>query len=67
MPPDLPTTPRFVVVDVETTGLYDTDKIVAVAVVTVSHESTIVDEWDTLVNLERDIGTTAIHGVTPPQ
>jgi len=62
---DLPATaPRFVVVDVETTGLYDTDRVVEVAAVTLSREGSIVDEWDTLVNPERDIGATAIHGVT---
>lgn len=55
---------RFVVVDVETTGVYDTDKIVEVAAVTVSPNGRIVDEWDTLVNPERDVGPTHIHRVS---
>ncbi|MCE5253044.1 MAG: 3'-5' exonuclease [Actinomycetia bacterium] len=55
---------HFAVVDVETTGLYDGDRVVEVAAVTLSREGTIVDEWDTLVNPERDVGATAIHGVT---
>lgn len=55
---------RFVVVDVETTGLYNNDRVVEVAAVTLSGEGTILDEWDTLVNPERDVGPTAIHGVT---
>lgn len=55
---------RFVVVDVETTGLYDRDRVVEVAAVTVSREGIIVDEWDTLVNPERDVGPSAIHGIT---
>lgn len=52
------------VLDVKTTGLYDTDRVVEVAAVPPSHEGAIVDEWDTLVNPERDIGASAVHGVT---
>lgn len=55
---------RFVVVDVETTGVYDTDRVVEVAAVTVSPNGRIVDEWDTLVNPERDVGPTHIHRVS---
>jgi DNA polymerase III subunit epsilon len=55
---------RFVVVDVETTGLYDSDRVVEVAAVTLSSQGIVLDEWDTLVNPERDVGATAIHGVT---
>lgn len=55
---------RFVVVDVETTGLYNSDRVVEVAVVTVDPSGQIVDEWDTLVDPQRDVGPTHIHGVT---
>lgn len=55
---------RFVVVDVETTGLYNSDRIVEVAAVTVDGDGEIVDEWDTLVDPQRDVGPTHIHGVT---
>jgi DNA polymerase III subunit epsilon len=55
---------RFVVVDVETTGLYNSDRIVEVAAVTVDASGRIVDEWDTLVDPQRDIGPTHIHGLT---
>lgn len=55
---------RFVVVDVETTGLYNADRVVEVAAVTVDRSGEIVDEWDTLVDPERDVGPTHIHGVT---
>lgn len=55
---------RFVVVDVETTGVYNSDRVVEVAVVTVSPRGRIVDEWDTLVNPERDVGPTHLHRVT---
>jgi hypothetical protein len=55
---------RFVVVDVETTGLYNSDRVVEVAAVTLAKGGEIVDEWDTLVNPGRDVGPTHIHGVT---
>ena len=55
---------RYVVVDVETTGLYNTDRIVEIAAVTLSAGGETIDEWDTLVNPERDTGPTHIHGVT---
>lgn len=55
---------RFVVVDVETTGVYDSDRVVEVAAVTVSPGGRIVDEWDTLINPERDVGPTHIHKVS---
>ena len=55
---------RFVVVDVETTGLYNSDRVVEVAAVTLATGGRIVDEWDSLVNPGRDVGPTHIHGVT---
>ena len=55
---------RFAVVDVETTGVYNSDRIVEVAVVTISPNGRVVDEWDTLVNPLRDVGPTHIHGIT---
>jgi DNA polymerase-3 subunit epsilon len=54
---------RFVVVDVETTGVYNSDRIVEVAAVTMSPDGTILDEWETLVNPERDVGPTHLHGI----
>jgi DNA polymerase-3 subunit epsilon len=53
-----------VVVDVETTGVYSHDRVIEVAAVTLSATGEIVDEWDTLVNPERDVGPTHIHGIT---
>lgn len=55
---------RFAVVDVETTGVYNSDRIVEIAVVTLSPNGRVIDEWDTLVNPERDVGPTHIHRVT---
>jgi len=55
---------RFAVVDVETTGFAKTDRIVEVAVVMLSSTGELIDEWDTLVNPERDVGPTHVHRVT---
>ncbi len=56
---------RIAVVDTETTGVYPSDRIVEIAVVTLDLQGRVIDEWDTLVNPERDVGPTWIHGVTP--
>ncbi len=54
-----------VVIDVETTGLGSHDKIVEVAVITLDPTTwETVDEYDTLINPERDVGPTGIHGIT---
>jgi Protein of unknown function (DUF2510) len=41
---------RIAVVDVETTGLYNVDRVVEVAVGTVNGDGTIEDEFETLIN-----------------
>ncbi|MGY0236485.1 3'-5' exonuclease [Longispora urticae] len=55
----------FAVVDVETTGLSPArhDRIAEIAIVHVDPGGRIVDEWDTLVNPERDLGASEIHGI----
>lgn len=58
-------TARIAVVDVETTGLYRTDRVVEVAVVTVDSSGCIVDEFECLINPLRDPGPTWLHGLTP--
>lgn len=55
---------RLAVVDVETTGLYNTDRVVEVAIVTMDSSGAIVDEFETLVNPGRDVGPTWLHQVT---
>jgi DNA polymerase-3 subunit epsilon len=56
----------FAVLDVETTGLCSGryDRIVEIAVVRIDDACRPVDEWVTLVNPERDLGPTSIHGIT---
>lgn len=56
---------RLAVVDCETTGLFRYDRIVEIAVITLDASTLeIVDEYDTLLNPERDTGPVHIHGVT---
>lgn len=55
---------RLAVVDVETTGLYTSDRVVEVAIVTLDASGAVVDEFETLVNPGRDVGPTWLHQVT---
>ncbi|MEX2287503.1 MAG: exonuclease domain-containing protein [Planctomycetaceae bacterium] len=53
------------VIDVETTGLnpYRHDRIVEIAALVIHVDGSVVREFATLVNPERDIGPTSIHGL----
>lgn len=55
---------RIAVIDVETTGLYNSDRVVEIAIVTLDASGVVVEEFDTLVNPGRDVGPTWIHQVT---
>lgn len=49
--------PNFVVIDCETTGLGKYDRVLEVAAVTVNSDTLeVVDEYDTLINPQRDVG-----------
>ena len=54
------------VIDVETTGLnpYPHDRVIEVAVVLMTPEHGIQAELTTLVNPDRDVGSSSIHGLT---
>lgn len=56
----------YTVIDVETTGLSPEkgDRIVEIGVVYVSDDGQLQDHWSTLVNPQRDVGATRIHGIT---
>ncbi|MGY4711080.1 exonuclease domain-containing protein [Mycolicibacterium sp. CBM1] len=56
---------RIAVVDVEATGLYNKDRVVEIAIVTLDGNGTVTDEFDTLINPSRDVGPTWIHQITP--
>jgi len=55
----------FAVIDVETTGLnpYRSDRLVEVAVVVVDSTGQTIREFSSLINPERDVGPTRIHGL----
>jgi DNA polymerase-3 subunit epsilon len=55
---------RIAVIDCETTGVYNSDRIVELAIVSVDLDANIIDTWDTLVQPRRDVGATHIHGLT---
>jgi DNA polymerase-3 subunit epsilon len=57
---------RYAVIDVETTGLSPAHhhRIVEIAVVLIDDDGNIVYEWETLLNPQRDVGATEIHGLS---
>lgn len=55
---------RIAVVDVETTGVYPTDRIVELAIITVGLDGVVLEEWETLIDPRRDLGPTWLHGVS---
>jgi DNA polymerase-3 subunit epsilon len=58
-------TPRFVVMDVETTGLSASNhRIVEVALVTADPTGRVLDEWSTRLNPQGPVGAAHIHGIT---
>jgi DNA polymerase-3 subunit epsilon len=54
----------YAVVDVETTGLGRTDRVVSAAVYRLDARGDVVDHWYSPVNPERDPGPVWIHGLT---
>jgi DNA polymerase III subunit epsilon len=56
---------QFAVIDVETTGFYpNRDRILEIAIVRLSPSGSVLDEYATLINPDRDIGATSCHGVS---
>jgi len=53
---------KFAVIDTETTGFGKTDRIIEIGIILVDGNE-IVQEWETLVNPERDISNSNIHGI----
>jgi len=53
------------VIDCETTGLGRHDRVIELAIVTMDSESgEVIEEFETIVNPERDVGPVQIHGIT---
>ena len=55
---------RYAVIDVETTGFGRKDSILEIGIVLLDGEE-IVLEWETLINPNRDISNSSIHGINP--
>lgn len=53
----------FAVIDLETTGFGKTDRILEIAIIIVE-EGKVIQEWETLVNPQRDISNSQIHGLS---
>lgn len=54
----------FAVVDVETTGFSNRDRVLEVAVVHADGDGTVTGRWSTLVNPRCHIPNTHVHGIT---
>ncbi|GAB3007038.1 DEAD/DEAH box helicase [Saccharothrix stipae] len=67
VPAPLVTTPTaYAVLDVETTGFaaWGKDRIVEVAVIRVAPDGTVLGEWSALVDPQRPLAATEVHGIT---
>ncbi|MEW4530911.1 exonuclease domain-containing protein [Maioricimonas sp. JC845] len=56
---------QFAVVDVETTGFGHYDRVLEVAIVVLDESLEVIDEYDTLIDPQRDVGPVHVHGITP--
>ena len=54
---------EYVLLDTETTGTLKADRIVEIALVAFKGNE-VIEEWSTLINPQRDVGKTNIHGIT---
>ncbi|WP_198042847.1 MULTISPECIES: exonuclease domain-containing protein [Actinoalloteichus] len=55
----------YAVLDTETTGFTPGwHRVVEIGVVQLDEDGTVVDEWCTLINPERDLGPQHVHGIT---
>jgi DNA polymerase-3 subunit epsilon len=55
---------RLVVFDTETTGVYPSDRIIEIGLVTLSLDGEVLDRYETLINPGRDVAATHVHGIT---
>ncbi|WP_051703944.1 exonuclease domain-containing protein [Glycomyces sp. NRRL B-16210] len=53
----------YAVLDVETTGLMNKDRVVEIAIAHVDGDGRVTDRWETLVNPMRDLGPQELHGI----
>lgn len=57
----------YAIVDFETTGVVPerTDRVIEVGVVLLDDDGERENEWSTLVNPQRDVGASHVHGIRP--
>jgi DNA polymerase-3 subunit epsilon len=53
----------YAILDVETTGLFNKDRIVEIAIAHVDENGHVTECWETLVNPRRDLGPQELHGI----
>jgi len=60
---------EFAVVDVETTGFSPklNDRVIEIGIVRITAAGELLDEYETLVNPQRDVGPTQVHGIKARQ
>ena len=56
----------YTIVDLETTGLFPQkhDRVLEIGLINLSDSGEVESEWATLINPQRDVGPTHIHGIT---
>jgi DNA polymerase-3 subunit epsilon len=56
----------FAIIDLETTGFSPNrgDKIVEIGIITTDMQGNVIESYETLINPNRDVGATNIHGIT---
>ncbi|MGI1659683.1 MAG: exonuclease domain-containing protein [Desulfitobacterium sp.] len=57
---------QYAVLDVETTGLFPEkyDRVIEVAIITLDDHGKIINEFETLINPDRDLGPTHVHKIS---
>lgn len=57
---------NYSIIDVETTGvLRNKDRIIEISIVKINDDGEIIDQYDTLINPKRDVGSIHVHGINP--
>lgn len=56
--------PCYAVIDLETTGFGSTDRILEIGVVLLDSNLSVESTWDTLIQPNRDIPNTFVHGIS---